>query len=210
MADHYVSDDEQAEAVKRWLRTNGPAIGTGIVLGLAIIFGWQYWNNYQTTQSEQASLNYDTLTVAVERGEGEIVRQLGQQLQDDYPDLTYSALGTLMVARFEVEQNDLKAAIEQLQWVLDNSDQPELQSIARLRLARLLLADGQLDAAEQQLDALDSPHFTLEREEMRGDLYLAREQPDQARTAYEAALAAAEGAAGNRLQLKLDALAVAG
>ena len=43
-----LSEDEQVEAIKQWLKKNGPGIVAGIAIGLAAIGGWRWWQNYQS------------------------------------------------------------------------------------------------------------------------------------------------------------------
>ncbi len=54
MIDPYASEDEQVEAIKKWLKENISSIIAGIIIGLGGIFGWQLWTNYQTDEAEQA------------------------------------------------------------------------------------------------------------------------------------------------------------
>ena len=42
MSDH-LTDEEQVEKVKAWLKENGTSIVAGVVIGLGGIFGWQFW-----------------------------------------------------------------------------------------------------------------------------------------------------------------------
>ena len=104
------------------------------------------------------------------------------------------------------DDGDNAAATEQLRWVIDSGQQPDLTPIARLRLARLLLADGALDDAKAQLNQVTGSGFSAEREELMGDIHLAAGDTEQARTAYQAAQAAAGPGAGSLLELKLDQL----
>ncbi|HXH03509.1 MAG TPA: tetratricopeptide repeat protein [Candidatus Competibacteraceae bacterium] len=204
----YVNDEHQAEAVKEWLRDNGGAIAVGVILGLAGIFGWQYWQRYQATQAEQASTDYQILVKAIEAGDRDQARRQGEALLGGYPKSAYAALGALQLARLAVESNDYAKAAEHLRWAVANAGLEETRIIARLRLARVLLAQGQLDQAEAELNQVTLEAFQGERQELLGDLYLQRSDPSKARAAYEAARAA--GGASPLLPLKLDSLGGAG
>jgi predicted negative regulator of RcsB-dependent stress response len=129
-------------------------------------------------------------------------------LTEAYADTTYGVLAALMLARLDAEADNTEAAIGWLEWVLTRTDQRDLRDIARLRLARLLMDDGQLDASRAQLDQILSANFAAQQEELRGDIHRAHGQIDQARSAYQNALAArgsgSEGAA--LLRWKLDNL----
>lgn len=201
--DPYASDDEQLESLKSWWKTNGLSVITGIVIGLAIVLGWQYWSSRQASQAEQAAQHYMALLQAVQRSDPDQTRQQFRVLRDDFADSAYAVLAALQLARLDVENNDKAAALEHLQWALDHTGQEEIKAIARLRLARVLLAEGRHADAEAQLDRIQG--FTAEVEELRGDLYLARNEPDKARLAYQTALTAA-GSGGALLQIKLDNL----
>lgn len=207
MAEHYVSDEEQVENIKNWLKTNGPAIVAGIVIGVAAIVGWQYWSAYRAGHAEQASLHYENLVQAVDGSDHAQARNQGQILIQEYPNTPYGALTGLMLARLAAEEGDLTTATEHLEWVIEHADLAELKDIARLRLARVLLAEDRLEETEAQLNQINNAHFIAQIEELRGDIYAARDQLAEARNAYQAALAAS-GSAGNTelLQVKLDNL----
>ena len=202
--DPYVSENEQLEAIKNWWKANGGAIVTGIAIGLVVVLGWQYWNSHQVSQAEQASLRYDRLSQALERADNDQARRQAQALLEEYPSSIYAVLAALQLAGQAAQQGATADARARLEWVIDHTDQAELKTIARLRLARVLLAEGRYDDAEAQLKGIDDPSFIAEVEELKGDLYLARNEPDKARTAYQTALTTGRG--GALVQLKLDNL----
>lgn len=201
------TDDERVEDLKKWWRENGPSILIGIALGIVAIFGWRYWTEYRATQSEQASAVYDTFIEALEKPDHAQAQQRAQSLQADFPKSTYSAMAMLRLAKQAAENGDLAAAGQRLQWVIDHAQLEELQDIARLRLARVLFADGKLDEANRRLEQVKTTTLSAEREELRGDVALAKNEAGKARTAYAQALAA--GSSNSLLRLKLDNLAEA-
>ena len=205
--DYYVSDDEQVEEIKKWWRDNAKAIIGGIAIGLAVVLGWQYWTAHRAARAERASAHYAALLQAVEKQDTALARQQGQVLLEDFPRSAYAVLASLELARLAVEAGDNAAAGQRLQWVIDHAGQTDIKDIARLRLVRVLLAENRYDDAAARLDEIDNQNLIAEREELRGDLYAARNEPAKARTAYQAALNAK---AGNPLvRLKLDNLPAA-
>ena len=211
MVDEFNSEQEQIEAIRKWLRTHGPSVAAGIVIGLALIAGWRYYGQYSRDQAEHASRIYDTLLQAAEREDVAQARGEGAVLKDDYADSAYSALAALRLAELAVEENEYATAAEELRWLAGNDDaDPYMVAVARLRLARLLLAQGDYGPARDELEKLpEGGAWTAEAEELKGDIYLADNQFEMARTAYQAAQAAAgPGGSSSLLQLKLDNLPV--
>jgi predicted negative regulator of RcsB-dependent stress response len=202
--DYYVSDDEQVEALKKWWQANWGAIITGTLIGLAVVFGWQYWTSHRASWAEQASVHYHALLQAAEQQDLARALEQGQVLRTDYGNSAYTVLAALELARLAVAAADNTTAIQQLEWALKHARQDEIKDIARLRLVRLLLAEKRYDEAEARLDEVKNTAFTAEREELKGDLYMARNDPAKARQAYQAALAARSGDV--LVQMKLDNL----
>ena len=203
----YHSDDELVEEIKQWWKTNGIAIIAGITIGLGAIFGWRYWNAYQGAQAEEASFHYNALIQALEKNDAAEIQKQGEILVTDFPKSLNTVLAALNRAKSVIAADDLAEAAEHLEWAVANGDLPALKDIARLRLARVLLAQDRLPEAESQLEQVGNLNFYVQREELKGDLYVARGEPAQARVAYEAALQADKtGGQNSLLRMKLDNL----
>ena len=43
------TEEEQVQAIKDWWKNNGSSLLIGIGAALAIVFGWQAWQNHQAT-----------------------------------------------------------------------------------------------------------------------------------------------------------------
>lgn len=205
--DYYVSDDEQVEAIKKWWQENAKSIIGGIAIGLVAVLGWQYWTAHKSTQAERASAHYAALVQAVEKQNTDQAQRQGQVLLEDFPRSAYTVLASLELARLAAEAGDNATAGQRLHWVIDHAWQDDIKDIAKLRLVRVLLAENRYDEAAARLNEVVNPNLTAEREELRGDLYLAHNEPARARAAYEAALNAKTF--NPLLQLKLDNLPAA-
>ena len=118
-----------------------------------------------------------------------------------------------MLARLDVDAGDFAAAEAKLARVADGSKDPDLRTVARLRLARVQLAQGRYDAALATLDAVATPPIDARVLDLKGDVLLAKGDRagalDQWRKA-EAAAAADPGSAAQLdtelLRLKIDEL----
>ena len=206
----YESEEEQVQALKDWWKENGRAVIAGLVIGIALIGGYRYWSNWQKTQAEQASLLYVDVMAAVVRQDQEKAASIGQQMIENYPDTSYAALSAMLLAGLAARQQDYPTAAARLQWVLDNSGDEGFRQVARLRLARVLGAQGKPDQALALLDKTDVAGFASLIHEVRGDLLARQKQAGAAAESYRKALSDLKMDAQRRkaLEMKLNSLPV--
>ena len=203
MVDAYTTDEEKVEAIKKWFKENGASLVTGILLGLAVLFGTKAWFGYKEQQASAASAVYLQFMEAVGRGQAEAVVRHSQTLIGEYRSTPYATLATMAMARQKVEEGELEAARAHLEWAVRHAKSEHLQVLARVRLIRVLLALEALDAAQELLDKRGrAPTFATLYDELQGDLYVLRGEPRKAYEAYERALAELPEDAPNRLLLE--------
>jgi predicted negative regulator of RcsB-dependent stress response len=189
--DTLTTEEQQLATIKQWWKENGSSIVTGVVLGLAVLFGGKAWFAYQERNAQSASNIYAVMLGALQAGDALNAGEKAGMLLADYGNTPYAALGALALARVRLEEGQLDAARGQLQWVLDNSDSETFRDIARLRLARVLLASGDLDAAAATAaQAASARSFDALFTEVRGDIQRARGDLLAASNDYQQALAA--------------------
>lgn len=199
---------EQGEQVRKWIKENGIAVAVGVVLALALIFGWRQWQAHRTNHEIQAASQFAVVENAVQANSKPAMTAAVGDLQKNYGDTPYAAFGSAAVAEYDVSKNDLKAAAQNLQWAVEHSKLPALKSLFTLRLVRVLLAQGQAQQALTALAGIPSGNFVALSAELRGDAQLQLGKPDAARTAYEEAMAKLDKDAPERnsVQMKLDNL----
>lgn len=207
------SEEEQLEVVKRWWKENGTSLIAGAVLAAAGVFGWNAWQNYQEGKSEAASARYQQLInmtagTTLEGDKLSAAQTLIDELTDDYSNTLYAELAQLLEARLAVQQDDLAAAKQALQDVASNSSRRYVQSLAWLRLARIEVAEGNPEAALALLDQPISDALAAQQANVRGDAFLAQNQPEQARDAWQTAqsIAQTQNQPLYGVQFKLDDL----
>lgn len=203
----HTTEEQQIAALKSWWKENGSSIVTGIVLGLAVLFGAKAWFAYQERNAQNASNVYMVMMNALETGDAAQVTERAGLLISEFSDTPYAAFAALALAKLKLGEGELEAAQAQLQWALDHSDSDVIGNIARLRLARVLVARGELDAAGQLLEQVSpGSAFDALYTEVRGDIYSARGDAVLANDAYQQALASTAPDAPGRqlLQLKFD------
>jgi predicted negative regulator of RcsB-dependent stress response len=203
------TEEERLEAVQKWWKDNGQSTIIGIVLGIVAILGWQYWQEYKHTQAEQASALYAQLLKAVETNTKDKIDKLAEQIQTGYPKTDYALYSGLFQAALKVQQNDIPAAKQILSKIGDNSNK-EISNIAKIRLVRLMLANKEYEQGLELINKIDpasSASFSSNYDELVGDLYVALNRLELARTSYQNALR--NGSKSPLLQLKIDDLTAA-
>lgn len=189
MAD-YATEEEQLEALKRWWRENGRSVLLGAALGILALVGWRGWEMYQQQQSLAASAIYDRIESASGH---EGARESVERLQADYPNTPYAVLGALQAAGLAVEEGNLDAAVEWLEWAQANADSPAIGALARLRTARVLFEQGRAERALGLLDAEIPEAYTGLYASLRGDILSERGDLEGALAAYQRSLDAEVG-----------------
>ena len=204
-----LEEQEQVAELKAWWRQHGNLI-VSVVLAASLAFaGWQGWRWYSSSQAAQAASVFDTLAKAARSGDAKALRDAAGTLIESHPRTLYAAMGALVAARFHFDRNDLKAAKVQLQWVIDHAASDDFRDIARLRLAAMLLDEKAFDEALKELDAKHSPAYDSQFAALRGDVLVAKNQPAEAKAAYQLALEKAgkeQNAFRESVRMRLEAL----
>ncbi len=188
MVDPHFSEEEQVERLKAWWKQNGTSVIYGAVIGLAIVVGVNYWRDYRTGRAENASALYEKMMIDYAEKQVADAEAAGANLMKSFESTPYAGKAALFLARISVEKNDLTSAKAQLRWAMEHSPEPATVHAARLRLARLLLQENQLDEVENLVQVNDMGGFDSEYQELRGDLAMLRGNAAGARDAYRAAL----------------------
>lgn len=206
--DVYTTEEQQVEAIKKWWHDNKWSIIGGVVIGLAAIWAGRMWLDNQRAYGEAASAAYQVMMERMERGATEEASQVGAQILGQFADTPYAALASLAMAKLKVEGGDLASAKSHLRWALDNSKEPAVQHEARLRLARVILSEGNGAEALSLLNGIVAGSFAPAYEELKGDIHVAAGDVALAREAYRKALDLLDPTSPSRqlLQIKLDDL----
>lgn len=189
MVEEYLTDRDQEEALRNWWNENWRWIFGGIVLGLALLGGWQYMKVHKAQQADAAAKAYTDFRGALDRNELDAATKSLSTLSADHADSPYTQQSRLLLAKKHVEANELDEALPLLRAVVDESKDEELAWVARMRVARLLIQQGKHDDALQLLDVEKAGAFAAQVREIRGDAQVAKGNLTGARAEYAAALA---------------------
>lgn len=211
--DVYTTEDEQVEALKKWWKENWLSLVGGVLIGVGILAGWKYWTDTKHHHAEAASIEYETMMQAMAQNKTQEIEARANMLLTTFADTPYASFAALTMAKVKADANDLVAAKSNLRWAIENSPQEEVKHEALIRLARVYLAEKNYDDALSQLEMVKSDSYKIVVEELKGDIYVAKGDTENARTAYSMALAQLDLSADNAssrlrnfLQMKLDDL----
>jgi predicted negative regulator of RcsB-dependent stress response len=209
----YTTEEEQIAALKKWWKENWLSLFGGVLIGVGILVGGKYWIDTKNYHTESASVEYEAMIQSLARNQAEEASTRAATLLGQFADTPYAGLAALTMAKIKADKDDLVAAKSHLRWAIDNVQQQEVKTEAQIRLSRILLAEGNLDEALQQVINIQLAPYKAVVEELKGDIYVAKGDAASARTAYMLALAeldqsssSAAPRARNFVQMKLDDL----
>ena len=189
---------------------------TGVVTAALFAYagysGYQWW---RTSQASDASQLYETMMVAINKGDKDQTLRAADDLQKQFSSTPYAAMSSLIAAKLASDAGDAKKATDYLRWAAKNSSDQGYVALAKLRLILQLIEQGAAqDLAEADAILKEKPVAGFEAlwSERRGDWYLAQQNISEARKSYEAAWVQLKQAkefpeeARRLLKVKLDAV----
>ncbi len=202
-----LQDQEQLDTLKAFWKQYGNLITWTLILGLGGFSAWNGWNWYQRDQGIKAGAMFDELDRAVTAGDADRAGRVFGDLKARYAKTAFAQQGGLAAAQVQFNEGQAEAAQASLQWVADNAIEPEMATIARMRLAGLQSEAGEHEAALATLASV-APGFEGLVADRRGDVLAAQGKTDEARAAYQAAYQALEEKIDYRrvVEAKLTAL----
>ena len=195
------SEEEQVDKLKKWWDSNGKQIIAGAVLGLAGIFGWNYYVDYQDSQALNARALY--LSYASDSD------NLGayDKLIKDHSSSSYADQGTLIMAKYLFDAGNYSLALDAIEPLLSREDSV-IASTAALRTASLYLELGQHQEALDVLNLENANGFSGLFYNLAGDIYLDLGNSEEARNNYALAIenVTENSSLSQLIQIKLDDL----
>jgi predicted negative regulator of RcsB-dependent stress response len=193
--DYLLTEKEQLEALKRWLRENGLAIVAGIAVAALGLGGYRWWQAYRDGADLAAGAMFVQMENAFAQGDRTHAFILLGDLERQYPSSPYADQAKLASAKAFVDDNELGRAADELRDVMQHTRDPILKPIARLRLARVQIAQHQPTEALATLNgeaasAAATGAQAAQYAEVRGDAYFALGRKADALAQYRLARAA--------------------
>ncbi len=182
----YTTENEQVDAVRRFFTENGKALAIGVVLGIAALGGWRYWQSHENTALTEASASFQQATTALTDNKADGVSNLEKFAENN--SNSYGVFAALQLADHFVQAKDFNNAEKQLNQASQLTKDQNLLSLVDYRLARVQLQENKLDDALKTLDNVKGDGWMAMQQEVRGDVLLAKGDTKGARDAYSKGL----------------------
>ena len=195
------TEEEQVERIKKWWNSNGKQIIAGAVIGLAGIWGWNTYSDYQDKQSLNARNLY--LSYASDSN------NLGayDKLTTDFSSSSYSDQAILLMAKYLFDAGSYPQALSVIKPLINNPSSI-IATTAALRIASIYLQLGQHDEALSILEGQSKDGFSGLNYNLLGDIYLDLGNPTEAKKYYGLAIdnVSENSNLSQLIQIKLDDL----
>lgn len=186
--DDLLSEKEQLEQIRSWWSEYGGYIIGGLGLGIAILVGFNYYENSKREAQLASSALYERLTGHVVDGDLGEAERVTDQLATEYPGTSYAAQAKLALARLFMEQNRDQDAADVLQALVDSDADEATRNVGRTRLARVLLYQGDAQGVVDLLEGQASEAFAALWNDLLGDAYRELGRIEDAEAAYQAVM----------------------
>lgn len=212
MAVYDLEEQEQISELKAWWAQYGKLVTAALFAAAVASVGWQGWQWYQNRNAVEAGALYFGLQQAVEQQDAQKTRDVAGRLIGEYGSTAYAQLGALLSASVQFAAKDLDNARAQLEWAAEKGKDPALRDLARLRLAVVMLQQGQADQALARLSPAPAGSYKSRFEDLSGDILASQGKAAEARAAYQSAIDALGGAGDEAatqrqvLRIKLESL----
>ena len=209
-----MSGDEQFESLKSFTKKYGSSMITGILIALIAFFGWEYWQKKNLAESQMHTAEVQQLMDDAQASKGDGFAKLSEaadKIVKEAPDSAQAIQTQLVMAKLAYDKEDYAAAEKALQKVENSKvDDKGLVQVVKLRLAYARLAQKKYDAALKTLEAVTEPAFKATADEARGDIYVAKNDIENAKKVYQSAWDALIERKEERqiLQIKLESVGV--
>ena len=186
--DELLSEKEQIDRMRSWWSDNGAYIVVGAIIGIGGIFGLNQWRSSQLDMQVEASNLFEAMAEEIAENRLEPAESLAADMYADYAGTIYADQSHLAMARLYMDQGRDQDAAAELEALLAGDGNAEMQMVARLRLAKILLFQDKPDEVLQLLEAHTDTGMGPRFNEAIGDAHAELGAYEAAEEAYMAAL----------------------
>ncbi len=211
MANHLdLEEQEQLDQLKHFWQQYGNIITWLLIAVMGAFAGWNLYQRWQLSQASQAAALFDEVERTVRGGDVGKLDRVFSDMTEKFPNTTFAQQAGLLSAKAFFEAGKVDQAKAALTWVADKSSDAGYQSIARLRLAGVLIEGKAYDEALKQLSGEFPPEFAALMADRKGDVYVLQGKKSEAKAEYDKAYKFFEDRAEYRrlVEVKLNSMGV--
>lgn len=181
----YTAEEEQEiHQLKEWWKENYKGIIVVLVLTLAVVYGWRYWQQYQITQARAISVQYEALIAGDYRKNQQDFEQFVQANRGS----SYAIFALLERAKNAVNAHQFKQAMYLLEQALAEVQDNILKSVIALRLAEVQFQLKKYDDALASLHQVQGKAWQGQKLQLQANIEQATGQKEKAKLTFEQAL----------------------
>ena len=181
------NDEQQSEHFKNFYNLHKIKIFSALIVFLLAFFAYQYFINSNQSKAEEASQLFQDVLVSKIDNIDEIKLKVAK-LQNEYNNSPYAARATIYYSKILVETGDYSAAANELIWASEENIESSIQSTANYLLGNLYLVQEKLDEALEAANKIITDGYIGLANDLKGDIYLAKGDKENAIKSYELAL----------------------
>ena len=209
MAKHLdLEEQEQLDELKHFWKTYGNLITWLLIAALGTFAAWNGYQYWQRSRAVQAAALFDELERHALAGDTTRLDRSLSDMKDKFGGTTYAVQAALVASKAYFDGDKVDAAKDALRWVADKSSDEGYQSVARLRLAGILISQKAYEEAAKLLAGSAPKDFEGLFADRKGDLANVQGRKGEAISEYQKAYRLYEGKADYRrlVEVKLIAL----
>lgn len=172
--------NEQWVKLRKWWFSWGWLATILIVIAVMAFGGWHFWYQKQSRKSRGAAQIYHNLLMARKQNNDQKVVAISKQLKNSYGSTVYADIADFMLARVSLQQNQEEKALAYLKHVMTKGHDPFLKQLARIKVGRVLNAQGNFRQALKVLDPIEDQNLTGWAALVKSDAYLGLGEHDKA------------------------------
>ncbi len=163
-----MSDEDR---VLNWLEENYKSLILGLLIGLAILYGYKSYISDRNMSQLVLSREFDIAVTAYNNGDTDLILEYSKKNIIDYPKNIYTNLSNLYAAKIMYELNKYSDAYTYLDHVINTSVDDDIRDLAIYRKSKILIDEGKYEEALSMLD--NSQNY--QHIELKGDLFVLKE-----------------------------------
>ncbi len=179
-----LEEQEQIDELKHFWARWGDYVVWVLIIILGAYAAWNGWHYWQRREASQSAILFETVERASESADLALMDRSFGDIKEKFGSTTYANQAAFLVAKVYYEKAQSAKAEEALNWVIKSASEEGYRSLARLRLAGLMIDKGDFAQAKALLAEKVVAEFEPLVEDRLGDIDTLDKHSDTAKGHY--------------------------